>query len=243
MSKVQNRKKYKHNIDLIKYSEDGLRRRCSGCIEEIEKYQTRSYCNKCWNLYHKGKRQGKTLEEIFKNHKHKLLILEEKYKDVKKCNTCLIIKNKTEFHPDKKAVHGLQNKCKECTKEYNKKYGYIAKRDREYQNNRYNNDIQYKIKTTLRNRFYSAIIKGFKVKSVLKLLGCSIEECKIYIEKKFKHGMSWENHGKVWEIDHIKPCNSFDLTKLEEQEKCFHYTNLQPLTIFENRSKGDKYEK
>jgi hypothetical protein len=41
--------------------------------------------------------------------------------------------------------------------------------------------------------------------------------------------MSWENHGKIWEIDHIKACSNFDLTKLEEQQQCFHYTNLQPL--------------
>ena len=24
--------------------------------------------------------------------------------------------------------------------------------------------------------------------------------------------MSWGNHGEIWEIDHIKPCASFDLT-------------------------------
>ena len=41
--------------------------------------------------------------------------------------------------------------------------------------------------------------------------------------------MTWENHGKIWEIDHILPCASFDLTILEEQKKCFHYTNMQPL--------------
>ena len=54
--------------------------------------------------------------------------------------------------------------------------------------------------------------------------------------------MSWSNHGKVWEIDHIKPCASFNLSNFEQQKQCFHYTNLQPLTIFENRSKKDKYE-
>ncbi len=33
-----------------------------------------------------------------------------------------------------------------------------------------------------------------------------------------------------------------DLTQEEEQKKCFHYTNLQPLWAVENLSKGGKYE-
>ena len=41
--------------------------------------------------------------------------------------------------------------------------------------------------------------------------------------------MTWENHGEVWEIDHINPCASFDLTDIKQQKQCFHYTNLQPL--------------
>jgi len=52
--------------------------------------------------------------------------------------------------------------------------------------------------------------------------------------------MSWGNYGIYWEIDHKKPCASFDLTKLEEQQKCFHYTNTQPLSIIENQKKGSK---
>jgi hypothetical protein len=41
--------------------------------------------------------------------------------------------------------------------------------------------------------------------------------------------MTWDNHGDVWEIDHIIGCINFDLTDIEQQKKCFHYTNLQPL--------------
>ena len=49
--------------------------------------------------------------------------------------------------------------------------------------------------------------------------------------------MAWDNYGtgqngkgtQEWQIDHIKPCASFDLSKESEQKKCFHYTNLQPL--------------
>jgi hypothetical protein len=51
--------------------------------------------------------------------------------------------------------------------------------------------------------------------------------------------MNWENQGE-WHIDHILPCASFDLTKEEEQRKCFHYTNLQPLWAKDNMIKGSK---
>jgi hypothetical protein len=55
--------------------------------------------------------------------------------------------------------------------------------------------------------------------------------------------MTWENHGRYgWHIDHIRPCASFDLADPEQQRKCFHYTNLQPLWASENMRKGDKWE-
>ena len=53
--------------------------------------------------------------------------------------------------------------------------------------------------------------------------------------------MTWENHGK-WHVDHIKPCCTFDFSKEEEQKKCFHYTNLQPLWAEENLVKAGKVE-
>jgi hypothetical protein len=62
----------------------------------------------------------------------------------------------------------------------------------------------------------------------------------MYLESHFKTGMTWENHGKFgWHIDHIIPCASFDLTDLEQQKKCFHYTNFQPLWWRENILKSD----
>jgi len=62
------------------------------------------------------------------------------------------------------------------------------------------------------------------------LLGCSPDFFKSYIEEKFTTGMTWENHGVYgWHLDHIKPCNSFDLSNPEQQKECFHYTNIRPL--------------
>lgn len=113
---------------------------------------------------------------------------------------------------------------------------------------------EFKLKERLRNRLYVAITKQktTKSQSTLDLLGCSIQECRQHLELQFRNGMSWSNHGIVWEIDHIKPCSKFDLSNIEEQKQCFHYTNLQPLfkttTIAEelgynevgNRNKSNK---
>ena len=74
-------------------------------------------------------------------------------------------------------------------------------------------------------------------------MGCTIPYLKKYLESQFNEGMTWENHGENgWHIDHIKPCAAFDLTKPEEQKKCFHYTNLQPLWGNENHEKYSWYK-
>ena len=35
--------------------------------------------------------------------------------------------------------------------------------------------------------------------------------------------------------------SQLDLTDIEQQQECFHYSNTQPLYKSDNRSKGDKY--
>jgi len=77
--------------------------------------------------------------------------------------------------------------------------------------------------------------------SMIKYLGCSISECKEHITRQFNQDMTWQNHGKLWEIDHRIPCASFDLTKESEIIKCFNYKNLQPLLNEQNRVKCANY--
>jgi hypothetical protein len=101
-----------------------------------------------------------------------------------------------------------------------------------------------KIEASLRARLKEALraIKGArKTIPALTLVGCSHSELMLHIQKQFKAGMSWNNHGvSGWHIDHIKPCSAFNLLDPEEQKKCFHFTNLQPLWWHENISKGNK---
>ena len=57
------------------------------------------------------------------------------------------------------------------------------------------------------------------------------------LENKFEDGMDWNNYG-VWHVDHIIPCANFDLSNPEQQQICFHYTNLQPMWGEKNMQKG-----
>jgi hypothetical protein len=78
-------------------------------------------------------------------------------------------------------------------------------------------------------------------KSRLQWLGCSIDFLKQHLEKLFSFGMSWDNYGE-WHIDHKRPIASFDLRLEEDCQKCFHYSNLQPLWAIDNFKKNSSWE-
>jgi hypothetical protein len=174
----------------------------------------------------------------------------------RKCNCCQIKKELDQFALDKSRKDGYAYKCKECinewytnlyykkeenknkivskTKEkyYNTNYWKIRATTHkqyyvDYNNRMWKNNINYKIAKNYRNRLNWSIKN--KTNSSLDMLGCSIEEFKLYLEQQLKPEMNWENHGIVWEIDHIKACANFDLEDIDQQNECFHYTNHQPL--------------
>ena len=100
-----------------------------------------------------------------------------------------------------------------------------------------NEEFEFKIKNIIRQRLYNS----FKQRNTKELIGCTIPEYKKYLEEQFKEGMTWDNHGTVWYIDHIRPCASFDLRDPLQQQMCFNYKNTQPLEVKDNLSKGAKF--
>lgn len=107
---------------------------------------------------------------------------------------------------------------------------------------KYTNDLNTRVLQNLRCRIRHAFKQGFsKSISTLELVGCSIDALKTYLETTFSKGMSWEDYGTgKLHIDHIVPCSVFDLSDIEEQKKCFHYTNLQMLWAIDNLKKSNK---
>jgi len=112
-------------------------------------------------------------------------------------------------------------------------------RNSEKSRQRWKMDINYRLKKILRNRMYCALRGLYKSGGLEILIGCSVEQLKAYLEKKFEPGMGWENQGE-WHVDHILPCASFDLNDPAQQRECFHFTNLQPLWARDNLQKWAK---
>lgn len=111
-------------------------------------------------------------------------------------------------------------------KEYNAQYRRDNKAHRnEQRRKRYSNDPEYRLLVILRARLYDALNGICKSVKTTELLGCSIKELIIHIESLFVEGMGWDNQGG-WEIDHIKPCASFNLIDPTQQKECFNYMNL-----------------
>lgn len=73
------------------------------------------------------------------------------------------------------------------------------------------------------------------------LVGYSLEELMIHLEKQFAPKMGWHNIGE-WHIDHILPRAMFEYQSHEDDDfrACWAITNLRPLWSEENISKGAK---
>jgi len=155
-----------------------------------------------------------------------------------RCCKCDLEKSRDNFTIDVRSPRGLRYHCKECDS--------IIKKERRSQHPEISRDesrkrrsnVKNRIRLNLGTRLYLAVEK--KHGNTMELTGCSKDDLYAHLESKFTEGMNWENYGK-WHIDHIKPCAFFDLTKEEEQKKCFHWRNLQPLWAIDNMRKGAKY--
>jgi hypothetical protein len=228
---------------------------CRKCFQIKTIPKGKIWCKECKNDYEKL-RKSKFTEMKKEEEKQKS---QEYYKKIKEnvneividntetkiCSVCN--ENKTlDKYFVAKCKGTLRAACKECSLKQKKEYYQNNKKEyntrtSNYQVARCKVDPVFKVERNLRCRLYHALKnqKADKKYRTKQLTGCELSFLKGYLEAKFTEGMSWENHGE-WHIDHIKPCCSFDLKEEEEQKKCFHYTNLQPLWAAENLSKGGK---
>ena len=171
--------------------------------------------------------------------------------DFKRCCKCEMECLKLNFQKITKKIDGLQSQCKFCVNDCNKKY-YNKNRDselerlkkyekqnrekintrlKEYIRKRRDSDLDFKLTCKLRNRLY----KAYKAQNVMKtnktfdLLGCSHAFFQRWIESQLYGGMTLENYGKIWCLDHCLAIASFNLSDEKGMKKCFNWINLRPM--------------
>lgn len=58
-----------------------------------------------------------------------------------------------------------------------------------------------------------------------------------------EYGMTWDNYGTVWHIDHVVPCSYYNMELENDVLICFNWKNLAPLPARINQSKNNKRSK
>lgn len=94
--------------------------------------------------------------------------------------------------------------------------------------------------STPQMRCFSSARARMRVVSLLakaEFLGIDFGGFTHHIESQFRDGMTWDNYGTFWELDHIIPICAFDMNSEMDVKKCAHYTNVRPLTVEENYRK------
>lgn len=178
----------------------------------------------------------------------------------KRCSDCTDLKSTSEFgwHKNRSRWH---KRCKSCKNKLVRESMSEEQREKNRQSckeyaksekgrqtiregskrRRLNPAIRFKDNT--RRRLSYALKEGKKSEHLMEIIGCSLEELKLYLESTFEanYGMprSWMESFE-YEIDHIIPLSS--AKSLEEVIKLNHYTNLQILTKEDNLNKSNKLD-
>ena len=231
----------------LEYRANKSDRICNEC-EKINAKKYREHNKIKTALYNKEYRENnkEALKEYNKEYceenKEKLKRHKKKYCEENKQEIAIY---KKEYYEDNKEKIKYNSKLyyeenKEKMKEYSRQHR--SKPETKHRNNersktRRQTDLNYKMACYLRNRMNMAIRNGQKAGSAVTDLGISIETFNMYIEAQFEDGMTWENHGTLWHIDHIKPLCEFDLTDREQFLEAANWMNQRPLWKKDNLKK------
>ena len=249
-------------------SPDGRKKVCGACLDKnrikkpspiIDNLDGTRVCTKCHvtkpllafpvSLDTKLGRSGRCLECKQARLKSYHAVIEEKRylvaTGVKRCSTCKKEKPVSLFGLYKCSKDGRKLYCLDCSKDISFKWrtgnpkAVKAIRRRVHEKARIN--INTKLTNSIRGMGWRGLHKGNKPGSGVGDLGCSVEYLKVYIESLWQPGMIWQNWNFFgWQLDHIIPLASFDLTDRDQYLKACNYKNLRPLWWQDNLAKGDK---
>jgi hypothetical protein len=166
-----------------------------------------------------------------------------KEKELARCKA-YVIKN-----ADKVSARNIKYKQAHATETYaarKENWGKYLEYQKMWKRNKIKNDPSYRLHSNtsrhLRTYLTRNNIKKLRVKT-FDVLGYTPNDLKTHIEGMFNNGMSWNNYGKHWEIDHKIPLCALKTKEIGDDnfKKAWSLDNLRPLLKAENRAKGGKH--
>lgn len=107
----------------------------------------------------------------------------------------------------------------------------------------YRSTVKGRLENRIRVGFLKGLIRGSKAgRKTFDLLGYSAEELRVHLGSWFLPGMSWDNFGPDWHIDHVIPlaAHNYDSPDQIDFRRAWALANLRPLWSNINKSKGAK---
>jgi hypothetical protein len=117
--------------------------------------------------------------------------------------------------------------------------GMVSAREKK----RYWANVQLRIRKVIRARLRPLLTGKVKVGSAVDDLGMSISKFRMHIESLWMPGMSWENYGSRWDLDHIFPLSKGDLTDRVQFLAVCNWRNYRPLWESDNHAKHARVTK
>lgn len=102
---------------------------------------------------------------------------------------------------------------------------------RVYERERWHSDAQYRLSKNVAVRMRLSLRAGKNNRTWRSLVGYGVEELARHLEARFVDGMTWENYGSYWHIDHIRPLATFEYEVPDDPgfKDAWSLANLRPL--------------
>jgi len=232
----------------------GIEKKCRKCgeVKELSEFYKkisnkdglRTECKSCQKLSFKDRYKAHSLEvkeaskKWAKDHPEKIKEIAKKWKKDNPKKVKESAKTWYETHSDKK---------REANKKWRDKNPDRITAMQKRANDKKSATLKGKLNCRMSNRIYSSLRRGVKANRHWEtLVGFTLEELKVHIEKQFKDGMNWGRFmkGEI-HIDHKIPISVFNFEKPEDIDfkKAWGLSNLQPLWALDNILKSNKLEK
>jgi len=199
----------------------------------------KAMCKVCAHEY--GKKYRELHKEYYKKYKKKYSELHKKekseynkaYRQVNKER--LLAYDKSRYDANKTQILAVKKKYNKNNREK------INKQKIHRRNTNPKNKLHHRISERIRQSLHGR--KGGRHWEAL--VGYTISDLKKHLEKSFLDGMTWENYGPVWHVDHKIPISAHNFTRPEHEDfkRCWALSNLQPLWAKDNMIKKDKLTK